>query len=62
MNYVDLLPGEGDVMRELDEEERALAGTIAQEADWNGYTGALPEPLLIQTGCTPCRTPKSCGR
>jgi hypothetical protein len=60
VNYVDLLPGEGDVMRELDEEERALAGTIAQEADWKGYAGAPPEPLLAPSGCTPCRTPKSC--
>jgi hypothetical protein len=64
LNDIDLLPG-ADVKREPSEEERALAGTIAQEADWNGYAHALPEPeglsVLPATGCTPCRTPKSCG-
>jgi hypothetical protein len=65
MNHVDLLPGEAVVTRELGEEERALAGTIAQEAGWNGYDHALVEPdgwsVLAATGCTPCRTPKSCA-
>ena len=44
IEYVDLDPGEEGTGKPLSKKHLELAAKIAQEADWNGYARALPEP------------------
>jgi hypothetical protein len=44
IEYVDLSPGEEGDGELLSVPHLVLAAKIAQEADWNGYARALPEP------------------
>jgi hypothetical protein len=44
IEYIDLDPGEEGTGKPLSKKHLELAAKIAQEADWNGYARALPEP------------------
>ncbi len=44
IEYIDLAPGDEGDGEPLSEAHLELAAKIAQEADWNGYARALPEP------------------